>query len=314
MFMKKATLLVAALLCCLTLTCCGDAHVGNMLGESFTYDGADGYSIGGATVTESVRRIEIQWLAGAVELIAGDGDGVVFEESADRILNDDLVMRWQMEDGTLRLKFCNSGRWTMDGLTKTLTLKLPQDTKLESVEITTISADVRAQEISAGKINWNTTSGDITAQLNDARELCLLTVSGILDVTGAADAETVDVHSTSGGIFLNLGKVDRLNVVTVSGGIHAALVQGTAMDFSSTSGGIVLRLEEGGDCKIRTVSGGVMLATADDLGFAVDYDTVSGRMDSEIPLRMEDGWSVFGDGAQRFDVDTTSGNLSILAE
>lgn len=63
MFMKKATLLVAALLCCLTLTGCGDTHVGNMLGESFTYDGADGYSIGGATVTESVRRIEIQWLA-----------------------------------------------------------------------------------------------------------------------------------------------------------------------------------------------------------------------------------------------------------
>lgn len=312
--MKKMFVLVIVL-CCLLLTGCGYTSSRSLFGETFRYDHPERYTIGGASLADPVKHLEIQWLTGHVEIQRGDGDRVEFEETADRKLSDDLTMRWWLDGETLRIKFCNTGRWDIGDLKKTLTVTLPSGLLLESAKITTVSADIEATELSARKIDWSTTSGGITAQLFDTENIDARTVSGTVDLTSYADTEEVEVDSTSGSILLNLGSVEELGVGTVSGKVQIAAVKSAQTELESTSGAIALHLKEvSGACKIGTVSGAVTLALPEDAQFAVEFKTVSGSFDSEIGLCKENETYLAGSGQNRFEIKTTSGSLEICKE
>ena len=170
--MKKLFYLLAAFFA-LLLAGCGKGH-----GEEFLYDRPENYTSGSASLTQPVKRLEIDWLAGSVHLEAGDTAELSFEESAGRTLSEELTVHWWLEGDTLHIKFCASGRWTLGGLQKDLTVTLPRNLTLEEVEITTVSAEIQAPELSARAVKWNTTSGDMTAQLFDTADTHLDTVPG----------------------------------------------------------------------------------------------------------------------------------------
>ena len=312
--MKKLFSLVTALYC-LLLAGCGYTSSRSLFGETFRYDHPERYAVGGASLTDPVQHLEIQWLTGHVEVQRGDGDRVEFEETADRKLSDDLTMRWWLDGETLHIKFCNTGRWDIGNLQKTLMVTLPNDLLLESTKITTVSADIEAPELYVKEIDWSTTSGSMTAQLFDTEHIDARTVSGTMDLTSYADAKQVEADSTSGDISLNLGIVEDLNVGTVSGKVQIAAVKSAQTELESTSGAIALHLKEvSGACKIGSVSGAVTLALPEDAQFAVEFKTVSGSFDSEIERRKEGETYLAGSGQNRFEVKTTSGSLEICKE
>lgn len=295
--MKKLLCFLAAL-GALLLAGCGKGR-----GESFLYDGPEHYTPGGASLTQPVKRLEIDWLAGSVRLENGGGDELTFEETANRPLSEELSLHWWLEGETLHLKFCASGRWTLGGLQKDLTVTLPQGLTLEEVEITTVSAGISAPELSARSIDWSTTSGDMTAQFFDTAELHLDTVSGVTNVTSDTDVRKVKIGSTSGDISLALGVVEELDVSTVSGRVQAEALQCGSADLESTSGDITLQLRDlAGPCDIDTVSGRVKLSLPEGAAFDLDFDTVSGKLDSELTGTP---------GGVPIEVDTTSGNLTL---
>ena len=222
--MKKMFALVIAL-CCLLLSGCSHTTSRSLFGDTFRYENPERYTVGGASLTDSVKDLEIQWLTGCIEIQRGDGDNVKFEETANRKLSDELTMRWWLDGETLHIKFCNTGRWNIGNLQKTLMVTLPNDLLLESAQITTVSADIEVTELSARKINWSTTSGGMTGELFDTEHIDARTVSGTVDLTSYADAEEVEVDSTSGDISLGLGIVKDLDVGTVSGKVQIAAVK-----------------------------------------------------------------------------------------
>ncbi|MGM9605963.1 MAG: DUF4097 family beta strand repeat-containing protein [Oscillospiraceae bacterium] len=312
--MKKMFALVIAL-CCLLLAGCSHTTNRSLFGDTFRYDNPERYTVGGGALADPVKHLEIQWLTGRVEIQRGDGDNVEFEETANRKLSDELTMRWWLDEETLHIKFCNTGRWDIGNLQKTLTVTLPNDLLLESAQITTVSADIEAPELSARRIDWSTTSGGMTAQLFDTEHIDARTVSGTVDLTSYADAEEVEVDSTSGDVRLSLGITEELNVGTVSGKIQVAAVKSPQTELESTSGAIALRLKEvSGACKIGSVSGAVTLALPEDAQFSVEFKTVSGSFDSEIELSKEGETYLAGSGQNWFEVKTTSGSLEICKE
>ena len=312
--MKKLFTLFIAL-CCLLLTGCVSTTSRSLFGDTFRFDNPERYTVGGTSLTDPIKHLEIQWLAGRVEIQCGDGDRVEFEETANRKLSDDLAMRWWLDGETLYIKFCNTGRWDIGDLKKTLMVTLPRDLLLESAQISTISADIEAPELSAREIDWSTTSGSMTAQLFDTDQIDARTVSGTLDLTSYADAKEVEADSTSGDISLDLGIVDDLDVGTVSGKIQIAAVKSAHTELESTSGTITLHLKEvSGACKIGSVSGAVTLSLPEDAHFSVEFKTVSGSFDSEIELRKEGETYLVGSGQNRFEIKTTSGSLDIRKE
>ena len=130
--MKQRFVCLLAALAFLMLAGCG--------GGTLSDNKAEQYTAGDGTVTEPIKNLEIQWVSGSVEICQGTEDQVTFRETADRVLSDDFVMGWRLEGETLYIDFCAANSWTLDIPDKALTVTLPQDLVLESVQVTTTSA------------------------------------------------------------------------------------------------------------------------------------------------------------------------------
>lgn len=155
--MRQKFVFLLAALAFLMLAGCGGGTLSDNKAEQYTADGG--------TVTEPIKNLEIQWVSGSVEICQGTEDQVTFRETADRVLSDDFVMGWRLEGETLYIDFCAANSWTLDIPDKALTVTLPQDLVLESVQVTTTSATVHAPALQAREVVCDTTSGDLTAQL-----------------------------------------------------------------------------------------------------------------------------------------------------
>ena len=76
-------------------------------------------------VTQPVKHLDIQWVAGPVKLRYGTGEEVSSTEKANETLSKSTAMHWWLDGDTLRLRFCESGRGQLGHLEKTLTVTLP---------------------------------------------------------------------------------------------------------------------------------------------------------------------------------------------
>ena len=273
--MKKAFLIMMILAVCAGLLsgCRISIHSPTSL-SSFYYDNAEKYVVGGSGITDAVERVEICWLSGGVKVAAHKEDIVRFSEEANRMLTNDNSVHYWLDGTTLRIQFCSSGEWDLNGLKKELTVLLPEELMLKELKINCVSAKIEVDSIQAEELNLNTISGAVTAEVLGAmRELRVSTVSGKASVT-AQRIETVEMNSTSGVLLLSAEETpERID-----------------MD---------------------TVSGAVTLILPEDTGMTLRFDTVSGKLSSELPGERDGKNSVFGDGTCECSVDTTSGDLRI---
>ncbi|MGN0715114.1 MAG: DUF4097 family beta strand repeat-containing protein [Anaerovoracaceae bacterium] len=275
--MRKKLFCVVVLICMvcmLFLTGCVAHFNGGISGSTFDYADAETYTVGGGSADAAVKNLEIEWLSGKVNVTVSESDSILLEETANKELPDDLIMRWKQDGDTLRVKFCNVGTWQTNGLEKELTVTIPKGLELDVLEIETVSADISAPQIKADAVDCETVSGDVEIAVNRVNLLQAETVSGSIIATAEEFQET-ELDTTSGEIRLNLARVS-------------------------------------GDCEIGTVSGHVTLAVPGRSDFAVRYDTVSGEMESEISLKKDGDEFLCGSGKHTFRIDTTSGSLTIL--
>lgn len=305
--MKQRFVCLRAALAFLMLAGCG--------GGTLSDNKAEQYTAGGGTVTEPIKNLEIQWVSGSVEICQGTEDQVTFRETADRVLSDDFVMGWRLEGETLYIDFCAANSWTLDIPDKALTVTLPQDLVLESVQVTTTSATFHAPALQAREVVCDTTSGDLTAQLLGTETIQVNTVSGAVEVTALDDAKQVKTATTSGNVNLTLGYADQLDVTTISGVTRITADECRQTDLNSTSGNVALDLQSSsGACEVTTVSGEVTLSLPENADAAVEFNTVSGSFDSALSLRKEGDCYLSGSGQNLYQVKTTSGSLRIEAK
>ena len=262
--------------------------------SSYYYDNVEKYIVGGAGITDTVERVEIQWLNGNVKVATHKENIVRFSEEANRTLTNDNSVHYWLDGTTLRIQFCGSGKRDLSGLKKDLTVLLPEELMLKELEINGVSAEIEVNSIRAEELSLNTVSGD-------------------LEVTGCTITESADFDTTSGAVTADvLGVLRELCVSTVSGKASVTAQRIDTVDMDSTSGALLLSAEETPDrIDMSTVSGAVMLILPEDTGMTLRFDTVGGRLSSELPGETDGKDSVFGDGTCACSVDTTSGNLKI---
>ena len=269
----KRTLVVASLIVCMIMMSGCNVHIGGGL-STIKYDNADSYSIGSGSTSDNIRNLEIDWISGNVEISYGKGDEIVFEETSKDEITDELTMRWFVEDDTLHIKFCKAGKIRINDLDKTLKLTLPKNLKLEEAEFETVSADITASELNAKDVNFETVSGSVEAKLYGVRSIDADSVSGDIDIIAPDGPKGADIETTSGSVRMNLKK---------------------SID----------------DCEISTVSGKVTLLLPKKGNFTISYDTTSGDFDSDIEMIQKGSKYMAGKGSDRFNIDTTSGDLRI---
>ena len=126
---------------------------------------------------------------------------------------------------------------------------------------------------------------------------------------GELRCEGLYISTVSGEAEIE-GSMEKLRCSSTSGEIRASgLPEGCQVETDTVSGNTELRFEGcPGDIEADSVSGKVSLYLPGNMGFELDYDSVSGDLDCDFPqLR-----GVFGDRVMfSIDVDTTSGDLDI---
>ena len=183
-----------------------------------------------------------------------------------------------------------------------------------------ITLDVAAASVSTektrGRLKLDTGSGSVTVA--DAEgDVDLDTGSGDVTVTNVKGSKLV-VDAGSGELTGSGITVARLEMDLGSGGARLSDIHSGDIWLDSGSGSVDLGLAE--DIESMTIdsgSGSVTLRIPASLGAAIDIDTGSGGIESELPLTITHRSSShltgsIGDGVGRLRVDSGSGKVRLL--
>ncbi len=292
--MKKVRniLMILALVAVATVAVgCTDSGSNSWTTDMGTYDNASLYSVGDFTYNISdVDKVEVDWVLGSVEVIESSEATLSVSENGANTLPNDQKLHWRLDGRTLKIKFWKSGYSTKDDVAtkKDLVLEIPAGIVLD---IETVSASIRAQSsLTMREVDFETVSGNINC--------------GNVSCVGSAEFET-----TSGKIELGDIIATEIDVQTTSGSIVFNAKRATEVEVETTSGNCTIVIEEVPSVEIESVSAKVSVTISN--GANVSFSTVSGDLITAKEYTKNNKNYVFGDGACRIEVETTSGDLEI---
>ena len=330
--MTRSRILTVALVAVLALLAAAAWLLyGRTVSGGLEYADSDKYTVGGATVSDKVENLYVDWTAGKVNIEDHSGDGVIISEKANRTLNDDDSLRWWLDGTTLRLRYAKPGFRISYNLSKELTVSLPAGTVLKIADLSSTSADLEIPSLAADEIRLASTSGSISAvtvtgkltasstsgniairQGTTIGTVDLNSTSGSISCMLGANAETVTASSTSGSISLAAaGSIETVKLGSTSGSIAPDLASVGKAGLSSFSGSVEGSISAFHDLKIETTSGPVNVNLPAEPGFTCTVSTSSGSFGSDLALTKDGNNYTCGDGSARCSIGTASGDIRI---
>ncbi len=258
------------------------ASFGSFSIGQFHYPDADSYTVGGGTVSETVRDIRIDWFGGEIQILpAEEGATEITVSETFNAENDDAdeddQLRFRVHRGELQIKFRESSWWVGQNHTprKTLVIRVPRET-LQSL----------------GEVEINATGADITFE---------------------GDARKLDVESVNGKVTVR-GSVNLLDIDSVDADVDFTGTLGEG-NFDGVDVRATLRLDAARSLDIDGVDSEVVLYLADTVtGFCVDRDSLGGDMTVngfEGVTSRGDYSHYWGDGSLRIESDGVDCKLKI---
>lgn len=297
--------------------------------------GSEEYSIGGASIRQAVRDVEVDWAAGEVDIVYNDGDAVEFSETANHTLNNNTSLCYYLEGDTLHIRFMRGEKHIWDNLSKTLTLSLPRSLALDDLEVECASASVKADELYAREVNIETSSGSVQvqaagitdsfsaqtasgsvdAELSGLRKIDIETTSGGIRLTAPGTLEKVELETTSGSINATLGTIRELDIQTVNGYITASVQAAGEVEAESVSGTVDLSLAQvPTECKIETTSGAVTVTLPWGASFSAKAETASGGFASDFAMTKNGRvYTMGGTNHLNVEIESISGSIMLRA-
>ncbi len=184
-------------------------------------------------------------------------------------------------------------------------------------------------------ISYSTLSMDIEIPKGYSKDIEIHGVSSDIYIeTPATEYSDVRVDTVSGNMKLNEINADSVSAASISGNLYADYIGGN-LDFTGTSsdvkvanitgevklntvsGSLKFQMDKPYDVSAKTVSGDVTIELDSLDEFYVDFSSVSGDFDCNVPLILETNkrGNVKGYYESKnsviFEVDTTSGDFSI---
>ena len=263
--------------------------------SSYRYKNADLYTAGNTEISDQITSLDIDWISGSVTVRSYDGDTVRIREDGD-ITDPDYQVHWFLGGGKLHIKYSASKFFFRTPQNKNLTVEIPGGMAryLSSVEIEAVSASVELREIKASELKLESVSGGINLEKIAANSLDLDTVSGAITGTNLI-VPLINIETVSGAISL-AGQIGQGSVDTTSGDVTLC------SDFPFES------------LDLETVSGDVTLIcplNPQNDGCRIVFESVSGDIESELPLKKNGNNYTFGSGKFIYNFDGVSGDLII---
>ena len=202
-----------------------------------------------------------------------------------------------------------------------LEIKVPRDVELEAIGIR--RGNIRVMDLNGG-VRLRTDEGNITVSRVGSP------AGGLVEVT--APNGNVDLSNINGDVRI-VAISSNITVQCVKGDV-AARVSSGQIESSNIDGDVELNVSSGSASftgaihserryRLRTLSGGVTMSIPDNVGFTAVLSTYSGRIDRDFqfshalrtaaPGRTNHRLiGMYGDGRGRIELDSFSGNVSLL--
>lgn len=250
---------------------------------------------------EGISAVNVQMVTGAVWVSAGDGGGIFL-----RTDGDERQLHWEQDGSTLNISSRGGG--------DTLYMAVPDDV-LDSLTINASPADVMIDTVNINTLDITTVTGDVRAGWVNAAEITVKTTSGDVYLDGLT-TDSLNVSTASGDVEGLSSSARVLEAKSISGELEMDLLGAERIALETTSGSIDLSLEAGdwtaGSMDLCSRSGDIDLALPAELGFTLTFDTTSGDAELEMAcLRPSQNVYVWGDGACSIGVNTISGGLEV---
>lgn len=275
--------------------------------------GASRRVTGTALPSQDVKGVDVQVVNGDVTVhLADDPQGdVILDGDVDH-----LEVRMSQE-GVLSIRQGNtasSAFFFLRGLAAAdVELTLPRR-YWEFIQLSTVNGDLELDDgLEAGRLTVKATSGDVRFREARCGEVCFKSASGDLDASG--DMGAIQAETASGDVNLS-GSFGAVRAATASGDVE---VCGSVREIkcSSASGDAQVRTQTLPEkLEISTKSGDCRLYLPAGEGFALQFSTVSGDLDTEFdlvgPVGARSGEAMYLDGGGRaFRVASISGDISL---
>ena len=231
-----------------------------------------GYSV----KADSVRNLKVDWVSGSIRVEPADVKTITFSESEPR--DGRYQLRWELKEHTLKISFCDDSltdwhHFSINAnLEKDLTVLVPRDFALDSLEVDSASATLEVKDLTIRDVEVDSASGECHFD--------------------GCTVEQLDVDTASGDIRFQ-GSLDVLDCEGASASIYAVLDN------------VPSRIS------VDTMSGDLDLTLPENAGDTLKLDAMSSAFRSDFDTTLKNGQHISGDGSCRIDVNAMSGDVTI---
>lgn len=300
------------------------------------YNEVERYTVNSSQIT----NINISWASGNITISPYEKGEITIIEYAQRELKENENLKITTKSKTLKIDFCQDRVFNMPS--KKLEVFIPSDLakSLEKVSVSKSSATLGIQDIEAKECEIISSSGDsslINLRL-DKLEVDVSSGSTYLDESvvnklsinsSSGDVNLSDVEGSGLTIAATSGLVnirdyvgENISITTSSGNIRLEELTTKQIALNATSGKVVFKGSfhdldantSSGDIKItnqlspnsfniRTTAGDVTLIMPEFEDFDLTFDTASGDLECDIPMRIVKN--------SKYKISTSSGDVAI---
>lgn len=122
---------------------------------------------------------------------------------------------------------------------------------------------------------------------------------------------SLSIESVSGDVKISELNVQKAEIESVSGNININKLSTDKLEANTTSGNISIGLNAINNLEMESVSGNIKLTLLKEIGFILDFETVSGDFETALSCTIKNGEYQYLEGNCQMDVETVSGDLDI---
>lgn len=289
-----------------TLTACMNAI-------NYTYQNADKYTAGDRNISEKVDTIDIDYLSGDIVLNATTSDAIEIKETINKTVKDEMKVHTWVNDGTLYVRFCESGRGLdFTNINKKLDITIPSDMALNDLKVEISSGSFTGKAINANAVNVNASSGEIDVDCK-ADKIKLMASSGSIALKQKGDSSEIKLEASSGRIKADVENATNVKVATSSGNaeLNGKNVKEINTNASSGDGKYTFNVVPE-KSSFTASSGEITIYIPEDSDIKVTSTHSSGDFDYELPFGKDGNNFVCGGGKNTMKLTTSSGDQKIM--
>lgn len=282
------------------------------------YKNSSEYKIGSSTVSaDSISSVEINWIAGTLNVIKSTESSIKFDCPDDKALEDDYKLRYLVKNGKLTIQYTKPfnvfQQLFSKSVEKTLNIYIPAN--VTEITVNTVSTETSISNVNPNMLDIENVSGDLS-----------LTNIG----NSNAKLKSIDIDNVSGIITLTNIYTNSLDAETVSGNINAENITAKTLDIDNVSGKVAFggsfdRVDAdtvSGNISIKSktmlsdlstdgVSAVIDITIPENDGFALDLDKVSADFECDFETKKTGDLYIYKNGTADFKMDTVSGDINI---